>query len=140
VKAVFTATISEETMPGSVLKRITQRTYEEALALLPELLKAEGFGVLTRIDVQGTLKAKLGTEFRKYEILGACNQLAHLVLSDLEVGTMLPCNVVVYEGDGGHAVVLALDPSQAIASANPAIAPIGAEVRARLERVIAALG
>jgi uncharacterized protein (DUF302 family) len=129
-------------MPGFALKRTTQRTYEEALGLLPELLKAEGFGVLTRIDVQGTLKAKLGTEFRKYEILGACNpHLAHLVLSaGLEIGTMLPCNVVVYEGDDGHAVVLAVDPSLSIASANPTLAPIVAEVKARLERVLAAVG
>jgi len=125
-------------MPGFTLKRTTQRTYEEVLARIPELLKAEGFGVLTQIDVKETMKQKIGADFRKYKILGACNpQLAHKVLSaDLEVGAMLPCNVVVYEGDDGKAVVLAIDPTQAIAAANPAIRPVADEVKERLGRVL----
>jgi uncharacterized protein (DUF302 family) len=128
-------------MPGFALKKTTTHTFEETLAALPMLLEAEGFGVLTRIDVKGTLKSKLGAEFRKYEILGACNpQLAHLVLSqDLEIGTLLPCNLVVYEDDGGQTVVLAVDPSATIASVNPAVAPIAAEVRRRLECVLATI-
>jgi uncharacterized protein (DUF302 family) len=125
-------------MPDFTLKRPTRQTYEEVLARIPDLLKAEGFGVLTQIDVKETMKQKIGAEFRKYKILGACNpQLAHKVLSaDLEVGTMLPCNVVVYEGDDGKAVVLAIDPTQAIAAANPAIQPVAAEVKERLGRVL----
>jgi uncharacterized protein (DUF302 family) len=125
-------------MPGFTLKRLTHQTYEEVLARIPELLKAEGFGVLTQIDVKETMKQKIGADFRKYKILGACNpQLAHKVLSaDLEVGAMLPCNVVVYEGDDGKAVVLAIDPTQAIAVANPAIRPIAEEVKERLGRVL----
>jgi uncharacterized protein (DUF302 family) len=125
-------------MPGFTLKRTTQRTYEDVLARIPELLKAEGFGVLTQIDVKETMKQKIGADFRKYKILGACNpQLAHKVLSiDLEVGAMLPCNVVVYEGDDGKAIVLAIDPTQAIAAANPAIRPVADEVKERLGRVL----
>lgn len=126
-------------MADFTLRKETQSTYEDVLGRLPDLLKREGFGVLTEIDVRETMKQKLGTEFRKYKILGACNpQLAHRVLSiDLAVGTMLPCNVVVYEGGEGKAVVLAIDPMQAIAAANPAVAPIAAEVRDRLARVLA---
>ena len=125
-------------MPGFTLKKSTQQSYEEVLARIPELLKAEGFGVLTQIDVKETMKQKIGADFRKYKILGACNpQLAHQVLSaDLEVGAMLPCNVVVYEGDDGKAVVLAIDPTQAIAAANPAIRPVADEVKERLGRVL----
>jgi len=113
------------------LKTATQRSYEDVLARLPELLKAEGFGVLTEIDVKATLKQKIGAEFRKYKILGACNpSLAHRVLSaDLEVGAMLPCNVVVYEGDAGKAVVLAIDPMQTVAAANPVVRPVAEEVK-----------
>jgi uncharacterized protein (DUF302 family) len=129
----------EKPMPGFTLRKATRKSYEQVLALLPELLKAEGFGVLTQIDVKDTMKQKIGAEFRKYRILGACNpHLAHEVLSvDLEVGVMLPCNVVVYEGDDGNAVVLAIDPMQAIAAANPAIRPVAERVRDGLARVLA---
>ena len=125
-------------MPDFTLKRPTRQTYEEVLARIPDLLKAEGFGVLTQIDVKETMKQKIGAEDLVLAELGACNpQLAHKVLSaDLEVGTMLPCNVVVYEGDDGKAVVLAIDPTQAIAAANPAIQPVAAEVKERLGRVL----
>ena len=83
----------------------------EYLTLI-EALKAEGFGVLTQVDVQATLKEKIGADFRKYRILGACNpKLAFRALStELEVGVMMPCNVVVYEGDDGKAVIAAIDP------------------------------
>jgi uncharacterized protein (DUF302 family) len=120
------------------LKRQTSTTYEDVLARLPELLKAEGFGVLTQIDVKETLKQKIGADFRKYKILGACNpQLAHRALSTVtEVGVLLPCNVVVYEGDDGKAVVVAVDPMQTIAAQLPALGPIAEEVRARLARVL----
>ena len=125
-------------MAGFTLRKETRRSYEDVLAQVPDLLKAEGFGVLTQIDVKETLKQKIGADFRKYKILGACNpQLAHRVLSaDLEVGAMLPCNVVVYEGDDGKAVVLAIDPSQTVAAANPAIREVAEQVRDRLARVL----
>lgn len=126
-------------MPAFAMRKDAQRSYDEVLALVPELLKAEGFGVLTQIDVKETLQQKLGAPFRKYKILGACNpQLAHQALAaDLQVGTMLPCNVVVYEGDDGKAVVLAIDPMQTVAAANPAIRSVAEQVRERLGRVLA---
>ncbi len=120
---------------------IQQKTligYDDALARLPDLLKAEGFGVLTQIDVRETLKAKLGVDFRRYKILGACNpQLAHQALSQVaEIGVLLPCNVVVYEGDDGKATVIAVDPMQTLAAARPELAAIAGEVQARLRRVL----
>jgi uncharacterized protein (DUF302 family) len=126
-------------MPGFTMRKVTRSSFDDVLARIPELLKAEGFGVLTQIDVKETLKQKIGADFRKYRILGACNpQLAHKVLmADLEVGAMLPCNVVVYEGDDAKAVVLAIDPTQTVAAANPAIRPVADEVRERLGRVLA---
>ena len=80
-------------MPGFTLKKTTAIGYDEALGKLPELLKAEGFGVLTEIDVQQTLRAKLDRDFRRYVILGACNpSLADRALhAELEVGLLLPC-------------------------------------------------
>ncbi len=125
-------------MPGFALRKQTSSTYDAVLARIPDLLKEEGFGVLTRIDVKETMKQKIGAEFRRYQILGACNpQIAHQVLTaDLEVGTMLPCNVVVYEGDDGKAVVLAIDPSRTVAAANPAVRAFADDVRTRLGRVL----
>lgn len=124
------------------MKKPSSWTYEQALEKLPELLKAEGFGILTQIDVKETLKQKLGLDFRKYRILGACNPtLAHQALSAVvDLGVMLPCNVVVYEGDDGKAVVTSVDPMQTIAAARPELAPIASEVRARLARVLEQVG
>ncbi len=129
-------------MPGFSLKKRTRESYEDVLARLPDLLKAEGFGVLTQIDVKETMKQKIGADFRKYKILGACNpQLAHQVLSvDLEIGALLPCNVVVYEGDDGKAIVLAIDPLQTVAAANPAVRAVAEQVRERLGRVLDRVG
>jgi uncharacterized protein (DUF302 family) len=126
-------------MPRFTLQKRTLRGYDEVLARLPELLQAEGFGVLTQIDVKETLKQKIGVDFRRYRILGACNpRFAHQALSsDLEVGAMLPCNVVVYEGDDGKAVVMAIDPMQTMAAANPEVRRVAEQVRERLERVVA---
>ena len=128
-------------MAGFALRRETTRGYDDVLARLPELLKDQGFGVLTRIDVKETMKQKIGADFRRYEILGACNpRLAHRVLSaDLEVGTMLPCNVVCYEGDQGNAVVLAIDPMQTMAATRPELREVALEVKQRLERVLASI-
>ncbi len=120
------------------MKKVTGMTFDQALERIPELLKAEGFGILTQIDVTATMKEKLGVDFRRYRILGACNpRLAHQALSQLpEVGVMLPCNVTVWEGDDGKAVVNTIDPLQTLAAAEPGLAPVAAEVRATLARVL----
>jgi uncharacterized protein (DUF302 family) len=120
----------------------TSLGYDEVLARLPDLLKEEGFGVLTRIDVRATLKEKIGVDFRRYQILGACNpRFAHQALTtDLAVGVMLPCNFAVYERDGGGATVRAIDPLQTMAAADPRLADVAAQVRERLSRVLAKLG
>jgi len=124
----------------SPLEKTLRRSYDEVLASIPAALATEGFGVLTQIDVQETLRAKLGVGFRRYKILGACNPtLAHRALQvSLDVGVMLPCNVVVYE-DGGATVVKAIDPTQTFAAGHPELRPIAEEVRGKLARVIAQL-
>jgi uncharacterized protein (DUF302 family) len=124
------------------MQKRTNLTFDEALAKVPEALKAEGFGVLTQVDVQATLKEKLGADFRRYRILGACNpKLAYRALSaELEVGVMMPCNVIVYEGDDGKAVVSAIDPMATIASTHPGLNVLAGEVRFGLQRALAALG
>lgn len=118
--------------------------YEQAVARTREALGKEGFGVLTEIDVRATLKNKLDVAFRPYVILGAGNPpLAHRALSaELDIGLLLPCNVIVYAADEpGQSVVAAMDPVEALAlSGNDAIRPIALDVRARLERVLADIG
>jgi uncharacterized protein (DUF302 family) len=112
--------------------------FDQAVARTEAALKEEGFGVITRIDMQETLKAKIGVDFRPYTILGACNPtLAHeaLKLED-KVGTMLPCNVVIQAiGEGSE--VAAIDPVASMkAIANPELLEKAGEVRERLERVV----
>jgi uncharacterized protein (DUF302 family) len=120
-----------------MLEKTIADDYDEVLARVPAALATEGFGVLTKIDVHDTLRAKLGLAFRRYMILGACNPtLAHRALEvTLDVGVMLPCNVIVYE-QGGSTVVKALDPMMTIAGHDPKLRPIAEEVRAKLARVI----
>ena len=111
--------------------------YEQALEKVTESLKGEGFGVLTRIDVKETLKEKLGADFRKYAILGACNPtLAHQAVSaDLDAGLLLPCNVVVYE-EGEGSVVCIMDPISMLAIiSKPELEGVAREARTRLQRV-----
>jgi uncharacterized protein (DUF302 family) len=114
--------------------------YDQAVEHTREALAKEGFGVLTEIDVRATLKKKLDVEFRPYIILGACNPpLAHKALTaELDIGLLLPCNVVVYAADEpGKSVVAALDPVAALSlSGNEGIGPLASEVRSRLERVL----
>lgn len=113
-------------------------TYDEALQRVKVALKEEGFGVLTEIDVKETLREKLQTDFRRYDIIGACNpQLAHRALqAELDVGLLLPCNVVVYEDDGGS-VVAAFDPEVAMGLAdNPDLSEIAREAKERLQRAL----
>jgi uncharacterized protein (DUF302 family) len=101
-------------------------------------LKARGFGVLTRIDVQSTLKEKIGADFRPYVILGACNpKMAHEALkAEDKIGTMLPCNVVVQQVDGGTEVA-AVDPVASMqAIQNPSLASIAEKVRGELKSAV----
>lgn len=124
------------------IKRELNLTYDEALAKLPEALKAEGFGVLTEIDMKETLHKKLGVDFRRYKILGACNPpLALQALStELEIGLMLPCNVIVYEADNKTAVVVAIDPTKTIAATgHTALAEVAEAVKQKLTRALQAL-
>jgi uncharacterized protein (DUF302 family) len=117
-------------------------SYEEAVEMATAALKSEGFGVLTSIDVKQTIKSKLDKDFRKYVILGACNPpIAYQALSaETEIGLLLPCNVIVYESEPGRSVVAAVAPLVSMGRVgNEALAPLGAQVDAKLRRVIAAL-
>lgn len=116
-------------------------SFDETVEKVTALLKEEGFGVLTTIDVQKTLKEKIDVDRPRYLILGACNpQFAHQALQvEPEIGVLLPCNVAVYEQDGCVRVE-AMDPEAALSLAeNPEIEPVAREVRQRIERVISGL-
>jgi uncharacterized protein (DUF302 family) len=117
--------------------------YDRAVARTREALGKEGFGVLTEIDVQATLKNKLDAEFRPYVILGACNPpLAHRALqAERDIGLLLPCNVVVYAGDSpSTSVVAALDPGALLGlTGRTDLTPVAEDVRGRMERVLAAV-
>lgn len=113
--------------------------YEAAVERVTAALKTEGFGVLTTIDVQSTLKQKLDVEFRRYIILGACNPpLAHRALStELEIGLLLPCNVIVHDDGNGRSKVSVMDPSAAMGLVgSDSIAAVAAEARETLERAL----
>jgi len=117
----------------------TEMTFEEALEKVPDLLKEEGFGILTTIDVKDTMRKKLDVEFKKYHILGACNpQLAHRALeAENEIGALLPCNVIVYENESGNANVSIIDPLMALGFVgNDDLKGVASEARERLSRVM----
>lgn len=114
-------------------------SFEDAVARVTEALKKEGFGILTDIDVQATLKKKLNAEFRKYRILGACNPpfAYQALLAEDKIGTMLPCNVIVQEWPGSGVEISAVDPVASLAAVkNPQLGEIAGEVRAKLKSVI----
>ena len=113
--------------------------FDEAIEKVKAELKKEGFGVLTDIDVRKTLNEKLGIDFRKYRILGACNApyAYKALMAEDKIGTMLPCSVIVQELADGRVEVAAIDPVASMqAVGNPALEPVGLEVRAKLRAVV----
>lgn len=124
------------------IRTILNLPYEQAVQKTTDALKTEGFGVLSQIDMQATLKQKLNVDFRRYVILGACNPpLAHQALSaNLDVGLLLPCNVIVYE-DGDRSVVSAVDPVDmlGVLKGDAAVLEVAVEAMTKLQRVIASL-
>ncbi len=114
--------------------------FDAAVAATTAALKHHGFGVLTQIDVKDTLNKKLGVEFRPYLILGACNpKLAYEALThEDKIGTMLPCNVVVQQREGGKVEISAVDPVASMAAIeNPKLGAVAAQVRELLKQVVA---
>ena len=114
-------------------------SFEDAVDKAVEELKKEGFGVLTDIDVQTTLKKKLDVDFRKYRILGACNPpFAYKALqAESRIGTMLPCNVIVQETDDGKVEVSAIDPIASMQTIeNPDLKDIADQIQAKLKKVV----
>ena len=116
--------------------------FEVAVNAITAALKTEGFGILTEIDVQATLKKKLDVPFRRYLILGACNPLLayEALQNELEIGLLMPCNVIVYEDDAGKTVVSIADPQAMVAiTGAPALAAMADKARNKLARALAAL-
>jgi uncharacterized protein (DUF302 family) len=125
--------------PGYGFTLRTPLDYDAAIGAVTEALKTEGFGVLTTIDVQATLKQKLGADMPPYVILGACNPpLAYRALTaEPEIGLLLPCNVIVYVDATGHTTVSAIDPeSQFTLVGRADLAPLAQEASARLRRAL----
>ena len=115
------------------------RPFDDVVADVEEALAAEGFGVLCDIDVTGTFEQKLDKEFRDYRILGACIPplAAEAIETELSLGALLPCNVVIYASDDGEVVVEAVDPERLVGIAdNPALDSVAADVRERFDRVL----
>ena len=123
------------------MTKVVDLPYQQAVDKVTDALKAEGFGVLATINVQETLKQKLGVDLGDYVILGACNpQLAYQALqTEQEIGLLLPCNVIVYTS-GGKTAVSVLDPQQALGiTNNESLSSIAEEAKAKLERALAAV-
>ncbi len=122
--------------------RRTTLDYEAAREAIIASLKQEGFGVLTEIDVKATMKAKLNADFCRYTILGACNPpLAYQALTnEIEIGLLLPCNVIVYEADGGGSVVSVMNALAAMEfTGNPALKPVAEQATQKLKAALARL-
>lgn len=123
--------------------KISDLNFEDAIQKVTASLKEEGFGVLTEIDIQKTMKAKLDVDYLPYRILGACNpSFAHKALqAENKIGAMLPCNVIVQQLTTGEIEVSAVDPLASMQAANnPSLASIAVEVQQKLNSVINALG
>jgi uncharacterized protein (DUF302 family) len=117
-------------------------SFDEGIEAVTEALEAEGFGVLTDIDVKATMKKKLDIDYHKYRILGACNPpYAHRALeADNKIGTLLPCNIIVQEREPGTVEIAAVDPVSSMAAVdNDTIRPIAEEIRQKLQGVIHSL-
>ena len=117
-------------------------SFDQTISAVTEALKKEGFGILTEIDIKQTLKKKLDVDFRNYRILGACNPpFAYMALQAEEnIGTMLPCNVIVQESADGKTSVAAINPLVSMQAVdNPELAEIANEVATRLQRVVDSL-
>lgn len=122
-------------------KRV-EDSFDDAVARVTDALKSEGFGVLTRIDVQATIQQKLGADFRPYVILGSCNPpFAHrALLAEDKIGLMLPCNVIVQETPDGGVEVAAIDPiASMMAIQNDSLGEVAAAVQAKLRKVVESL-
>jgi len=126
-------------MSYTIDKMVQGKSFDEVIAHVTEKLKEEGFGIITEINVNKTLKEKLDVDFRKYRILGACNpEFAYraLCLED-KIGAMLPCNIIVQERDNGEIEISAIDPiSSMIAVENEDLMSISIEVQEKLQNVI----
>jgi uncharacterized protein (DUF302 family) len=130
-------------MMSYYIAKIVSTPFDATVAAVAEQLKTRGFGVLTDIDVQATLKAKLGVEIPKYRILGACNpRIAHEALQqEQRLGVLLPCNVIVRQIDEGMVEVASIDPVSSMErTGNPALGKPAAEVKRLLSEAIAAVG
>lgn len=123
------------------IRRRVERPFDEVLARLPEVLREEGFGIVTEMDLQKIFAEKLGTPFRRYRVLGACNPgFAHRAVSDNpEVGVLLPCNVVVYETEQGFTDVIAVDPMSQLAKIEHNLTDLTVEVKHRLTKALESL-
>jgi len=124
------------------IAKTTDYAFEEAVEKVTEELKKEGFGVLSEIDIHDKLKEKLGVDFRKYRILGACNpsKAYEALQAENKIGTMLPCNVIVQELDKGKTEVAAVDPVASMqAVGNEKLKPIAEEIKSKLEKAISNL-
>ena len=124
---------------SKILKNVS---FDDAISKVTELLKSQGFGIITEIDVKETMKKKLDVDFRKYRILGACNpQFAHKALQiEDKIGTMLPCNVIVQMLENGETEIAAINPVASMMGVeNPNLEEIAGEIQRRLETVISGM-
>jgi uncharacterized protein (DUF302 family) len=124
------------------LSKTLETPFASAVEKVTEALKKEGFGVLTEIDMQATMKKKLDVDIQKYRILGACNPpLAYQAIqAEDKIGLMLPCNVIVQELAGGGTEVAAIDPVASMQAVNnPKLGEVGEQVREKLKKVIESL-
>lgn len=119
--------------------KTVELSFDDAIVRVTEELKKEGFGVLTEVDIQATLKKKLDVDFRPYKILGACNPpFAYKALqAEQNIGLLLPCNVIVQDAGNGKTEIAAIDPLVSMSRVeNPALELVATEIKAKLQRVI----